>query len=250
MRAQLRDACPDEVPGVLRITVFMIARRHEIAFWEQSPARALACTPGHYNAYWWPCQNPSSSRNSAQHIPLVSSKSKAPFPQPFPLQRPQLPTKCPYPTSAAPEHLRAQIPQLSPNHSSRPPPLQLLAPKPLGHQHSHHISPITSPTKPSALQASSNPITLPITLHPKLAISQPPLLPPGSTHVCPLPNPPTNSLHHQVPRPGPPFPTFARLLQVFPPHRLPAMFSPRRESYLPPSLPLIFPMTLTAPTSQ
>lgn len=54
VRVQLPDACTDEAPGMLRITIFMIARRHVIAFWEQASDQAFACTPGHDDAYWWP----------------------------------------------------------------------------------------------------------------------------------------------------------------------------------------------------
>lgn len=141
----------DEAHGMLKITIFMIARKQVIAFWELSPACALACTPRHYDAYCLPSENPSFSRNSAATCPLLSLKSKTPFPQHLPLQIPQLPTKCPYPISATSDflnYLRAQIPQLPPDHNSQSPLLQLLAPNPLGHQHSHHISAITFPTSP------------------------------------------------------------------------------------------------------
>jgi len=191
-------------------------------------------------------KNPFSSRNSALHMPLLCPKSKAHFPQPFPPQIPQLPTENLYQISAAPDllnHLRAQIPQLLPDHSSQSPRLQLLAPKPLGYQHSHHVFPMTSPTKPSAPQASSNPNT-PQPCTPDLPSHSPLFSLQG------LPTFPTNSVYHPVPQPGPSSPIFSHSPQVFPPHHLPATFSLYRECYLPPSLPLTSATSLTALTFQ
>lgn len=50
MRVQLPDACTDEAPSMLRITIFMTARRHVRAFWEQASDQAFACTPGQDDA--------------------------------------------------------------------------------------------------------------------------------------------------------------------------------------------------------
>lgn len=140
-------------------------------------------------------------------MPLLSPKDKG-FSSALPSPDSSSSHKVPIPNICGPRPLKRTQSSNSPA-TSRPQLLASPTPAAIPKASILTISLLSlSPPRPQLPRLPQTPLHSP-TLHHRLAISQLPFLPPGSTHTSPLSNSPTKSLYHPIPPPGPPSPTFA-----------------------------------------